>query len=125
MSARAPRVVNYSRKSWVDACTELGEWRKHYDWWLAQYQLDRTKEDIRFPDLPIGVTKFLIHQNADHYPSWDGFTPGSLSMDTNRWNGDDSVCDRYFGAVVAPPVPLDKLGILWREAQKAGWDLEA
>lgn len=120
VSQRAPKVVNYSRKSWIDAYTELGEWRKYYDWWLAQY-LDRTKEDIRPPDLPIGISTFLIHQNADHYPAWPGFTPGSLMLDTDRWNGDDTVCDAYFGVPIHPPV--DKLEVLWREAGFHGWNL--
>jgi GH25 family lysozyme M1 (1,4-beta-N-acetylmuramidase) len=111
VSQRAPKVVNYSRKSWVEEFTVLGEWRKYYDWWLAQYLNDRAKESPPPPVLPIGATKWLIHQNADHYPAWPGFTPDSKMMDTNRWNGDDSVCDAYFGAVINPPV--DKLAILW------------
>jgi GH25 family lysozyme M1 (1,4-beta-N-acetylmuramidase) len=125
VSQRAPKIVNYSRKTWVDAYTELGDWRKQYDWWLSQFLNDRSIEDTRSPDLPTGVSTYLIHQNADHYPAFPGFTPESLSMDTNRWNGEDTAADIYFG-IQAPSVLTteQQVKILWREAEKqSNWNL--
>ena len=59
--------------------------------------------------------------NADHYIAWPGFTPDSINLDIDRWNGDDAAVDNYFG--VNQP-PLDKLDILWREAELHGWNME-
>lgn len=108
VSARAPKVVNYSRKQWADTYTELGDWRRQYEWWLAQFLNDRSIEDPRPPDLPVGVLTYLIHQNADHYLAWPGFTPDSLNLDIDRWNGDDAAVDEYFGhGPVNPPAIWD------------------
>jgi len=121
VSARANKVIDYSRKQFIDDYTELGEWRKQRDWFLAQYLNDRSKEAPPPPALPKGVTEWLIHQNADHYIAWPGFTPDSINLDIDRWNGDDAAVDNYFG--VNQP-PLDKLDILWREAELHGWNME-
>jgi GH25 family lysozyme M1 (1,4-beta-N-acetylmuramidase) len=93
--------IIYSRASWIDQFTLLGAWRSEFDWWLAQY-LDTTKEDTRPPTLPAGVTRWLIHQNADHYPSFG--MPQALQMDIDRWNGSEA--DVYAYANMPPPQPI-------------------
>ena len=105
-------MIDYSRKQFIDDYTELGTWRKQRDWFLAQYLLDRSKEMPAPPALPKGVDEWLVHQNADHYIAWPGFTPDSINLDIDRWNGDDAVCDAYFGAI--PDPPLDRLAVLWQ-----------
>jgi GH25 family lysozyme M1 (1,4-beta-N-acetylmuramidase) len=102
IAARAPKPVDYSRKQFLDDYTELGEWRKQRKWWLAQFLNDRSIEDPRPPDLPVGAENWLIHQNADHYPAWPGLSPGSLSLDTNRWNEAYIPIATFFGE--QPPV---------------------
>jgi len=99
--------IIYSRKAWIDQFTLTGAWRNEFDWWLAQYLDDRTKEDPRSPALPVGVTRWLIHQNADHYPSFG--MPQALQMDIDRWNGSEA--DIYAYANMPPPSSQD-----WRHA---------
>jgi GH25 family lysozyme M1 (1,4-beta-N-acetylmuramidase) len=123
VSARAPKVIDYSRKQFIDDYTELGEWRKQRDWHLAQYLNDRTKEAPPPPALPIGVTDWLVHQNADHFPAWAGLTPGSKDLDIDRWNGDGNAVDNYFHNVHEPS-PAEKTEILWREAKLHDWNTE-
>jgi GH25 family lysozyme M1 (1,4-beta-N-acetylmuramidase) len=102
---RAPKPLIYSRKQWIDTYTESGSWRNLYDWWLAQYLTNRAIEHPGPPDLPLGVTTWLIHQNADHFKAWPGLTPNSVDLDIDRWNGDSAAVDKYFGSTVSQPEP--------------------
>lgn len=94
--------IIYSRAQWINTFTLPGEWRQTVKWWLAQYY-DRTKEDTRPPDLPFGVSNWLIHQNADKYPQFCNGPDGISTVDTNRWNGDEAAMRAWFHPT--PPEP--------------------
>lgn len=106
VSHHAPKVIDYSRKQFIDGYTEIGAWRAQRDWWLAYYLNNREVEAPSPPPLPVGVTKWLIHQNADKFPSWQGLTPESLEMDIDRWNGDSNTVAQYFGVI--PPMTMEQ-----------------
>jgi len=86
-------------------------WRTRYDWWLAHYLMDRTVERPAPPAIPSTVVSWLIHQNCDKKPAWEGFAASSndfiKTVDINRWNGDNSAVADYFGSTV-PPAPVCK-----------------
>lgn len=102
------------------------------DWWLAQYRFALpaplyTPEYPSPPNLPAGVSGWLIHQTAERY---NGSAVGVVSryVDSNRWNG--SVLDvlRCFGMDNVEPEPevppelsdKEKLDKLWN-AHKELW----
>ena len=95
--------IIYSRAGWVNDHTLSGSWRDTFDWWLANYLYDTSQEKPPPPILPTGVTKWLIHQNADHYPS-AGYGIATKGMDTNRWNGDAETMLKYFDLGNTHPV---------------------
>lgn len=100
-SVTGKHPIIYSRADWINCHTLPGEWRKKYSWWLAAYLNDRTIERPAPPALPIGVSTWLIHQNADKYAPWPGLME-SNELDVNRWNGDKSAVDAYFSGVTLP-----------------------
>lgn len=93
-----------SENYWIDDFVVPGDWKTQYQWWLANYYDPATKEKPAPPSLPLGVTDWLIHQNSDLIPAWPGLNGegGIVTCDIDRWNGDDSVVDRFFGEVVVP-----------------------
>ena len=123
--------IVYSRALWVNEHMRVKDMPK-LDWWLAQYRFALpaplyTPEYPSPPNLPTGVSDWLIHQTAERY---NGSAVGVVSryVDSNRWNG--SVLDvlRYFGmdnVELEPEVPpelsdKEKLDRLWN-AHKELW----
>lgn len=108
-AATKRKPIIYSRASWVNEHTTLGDWRNRWDWWLAQYLFDRTIERPAPPTRPTGVTDWLIHQNCDKKTAFPGFAAEGFiaTCDIDRWNGDDAVVDAYFLGGIAPPQPVD------------------
>ena len=116
--------IVYSRALWVNEHMRVKDMPK-VDWWLAQYRFALpsplyTPEYPSPPNLPNGVSDWLIHQTAERY---NGSAVGVVSryVDSNRWNG--SVLDvlRYFGMDNVEPEPevppelsdKEKLDKLW------------
>lgn len=90
--------IIYSRASWVDSHLQVEDlpW---LDWWLAQYHYRRpfpayTPEFACPPNLPRGVTQWLIHQTAEKAPAIGGV---GTYMDYDRWNGSKQDVLTYFG----------------------------
>ncbi|MFZ3070614.1 MAG: GH25 family lysozyme [Anaerolineaceae bacterium] len=98
----------YSRSSWVDAYMNVGSLPR-LDWWLAHYKGSApyplyTAEHPGPPDLPNGVSTYLIHQTGDHNKA---IGSASHYMDYDRWNGTKADVLRYFGNPTNPdPEPV-------------------
>lgn len=106
--------INYSRAAWINEHLVVND-LPECDWWMASYLTELpypafTPERQSPPYMPIGLTKWLIHQTSG---KGDGKTHGAAShyIDQNRWNGDDDAVDAYFGMSVEPPVALTLEGV--------------
>ena len=92
--------IIYSRASWVDQYLQVSDLPK-LDWWLAHYRARLispfyTPEHEGPPNLPKGVSTWLIHQTGER---GNGGAHGVASyyVDQNRWNGTEDEMLRYFG----------------------------
>lgn len=90
--------IIYSRASWINQFVQVKNLPK-VDWWLAHYRKTApaplfTAEHPGPPDLPAGVSNYLIHQTGD---KCKGIGTASYYMDYNRWNGDHAAVLAYFG----------------------------
>ena len=99
------RPIIYSRAEWINNFTLFGAWRSKENWWLAQYNNDRTTERLLPPDLPKGVITHLCHQNADKYPAFCNGPDGIKTIDINRWNGTEAEMIQFFIGSAKPPTP--------------------
>lgn len=108
--------ILYSTASFINEFTEAGVWRNNFKWHLAHYLTDRTKEKPAPPRKPIGVTDWLIHQNSDKIIAWDGFAGegGIKTVDYNRWNGDKTKVDKFFGRTPANTIICPNCGYEWQ-----------
>ncbi len=99
--------VIYSRASWVNTYLNISQ-LPTLDWWFAQYKPSLlwplyTPEHPGPPDLPKGVSTYLMHQTGD---KCKGIGTVSYYMDYDRWNGTKQDVLRYFGnKVEASPEP--------------------
>ena len=114
------RPVMYSRADRVNNHMTAGAWRDSYNWWLAHY-LSYPAEKPSPPALPVGVTKWLVHQNADKILAWPGLQSGGIvSCDINRWNGTDADMRAWFGGTTVPTI-AERLDALEAWAQTCGY----
>lgn len=111
-TGRYPAI--YSRANWLNSYVDLSALPK-LDYWFAQYKAPLTwplytPEHPGPPDLPKGVSTWLIHQTGDKCA---GIGSASKYMDYNRWNGDASDVLRYFdnptGVQLPVPPPPDQV----------------
>jgi len=114
-TGRYPMI--YSRATWVNPHMIVSWLPKGIDWWLAQYLWPRpyplyTPEHPGPPDLPVGVSDWLIHQTAERGKSIG--TKAMHYMDYNRWNTANQTIDQYFNLVQKPQIyKLTLRGNLW------------
>lgn len=110
-TGRYPAV--YSRANWVTSYLNLSQ-LPSLDWWFAQYKSPLpwplyTAEHPGPPDLPNGVTTYLMHQTGDHCK---GIGTASHYMDYDRWNGTKADVLRYFGNPVS--IPVEPVTVLFK-----------
>jgi GH25 family lysozyme M1 (1,4-beta-N-acetylmuramidase) len=103
--------IAYSRAEWVNAHLQVSD-LPTLDWWLAQYLLALkypayTPEALDEPDLPIGVSKWLIKQTGDRC-SGKAIGVPEYYNDYNRWNGGNEDVNRYFGREIELPLTLEE-----------------
>ena len=102
--------ILYSRKYWLQDNMLLTDPRLiNADWWLAYYRTALpyplyTPEMPSPPPLPIGVSKWLIHQTCEKGNGRE-VGVGSYYVDQNRFNGTKDQLDAYFGRGEIIPEP--------------------
>jgi 1,2-phenylacetyl-CoA epoxidase PaaB subunit len=89
--------ICYSSAYWVNSNLSVSQLPR-VDWWLAAYRKALpypffTPEHEGPPNLPAGVTTYLIHQTGENTK---GIGSVSRYMDYDRWNGDKAEVLRYF-----------------------------
>lgn len=114
-SATGHYPLLYARALWLNQYTYPQEF-VNYDLWMAQYLWARpfplfTPERQPPPDLPIGHTKWLIHQTGDKADSKPFGVDRKYYIDTNRWNGGPEVVAKYFGYENLLPIPEPEAGM--------------
>lgn len=114
--------IVYTRQSWWDTWIKADPLWHQCDLWAARYASGLTGpwSDGRYRFRDWQDWKFWQHTDKANGPYY-GVT--SLELDLDWYNGSEA--ELYAYAQQEPPItPEDKLDILWREAARAGWNLE-
>lgn len=102
--------VIYSRANWLNNNIQISA-LPQLDYWLAQYKNPLswplyTAEHPGPPDLPTGVSTWLIQQTGDRCA---GIGSASKYMDYDRWNGTANDVLRYFNNPNGAPIPSNQV----------------
>ena len=120
LKAHSPRMpIIYSRASWWDVYVNPSVVWPQCDLWAARYASGLTGpwSDGKYKFRDWTTWKFWQWSTSGVVPGIDGY------VDLNVFNGTVNDLGDYAGS--APPLSLsEKVGILWREAGNAGWNLE-
>lgn len=103
--------IVYTRANWTNEHLQVSD-LPILDWWLAQYWTTLkypafTPEQLTLPDLPKGVSKWLIKQTADH-ASGKAIGLAAYYGQRDRWNGGIEAVDKYFGRQIELPLSYEE-----------------